>query len=72
MHKTSPRATLFSFPVVIAALFFVASFGVSANDPPQPQEPVVQEKSDDECYCSVRKRKQVEFRLKKQNSQPEE
>ena len=58
--------------MVIAALFFAASFQVSANDPPQPEEPVVQEMSDDECYCSVRKRKQVEIRLKEQNSEPEE
>ncbi len=58
--------------MVIAPPFFIASFGVSANDPPQPQQPVAQEKSADECYCSVRKRKQVEFRLKKQNRQAEQ
>jgi hypothetical protein len=25
--------------------------------PPPPQEPEIQEKSDDDCYCGVRKRK---------------
>jgi hypothetical protein len=42
------------------------------NYPEPLQEPKIQEKPDDECYCRMLKRKQVESQLPKQNRQTPE
>ncbi len=46
-------------------LFFSVTACASSDTPTSSTDSIAPETSDEECYCSVRKRQQVEDRLKK-------
>ena len=47
-------------------LFLASNSWASTGDSDQPNETLLQDDAEEECYCSVRKQKQVERRLEKQ------
>jgi Skp family chaperone for outer membrane proteins len=46
-------------------LFLSTALGATSEDSAAQTDPVASEVPEEECYCSVRKRKQVEKRLEK-------
>jgi hypothetical protein len=56
----------------VSILLFAGSLLASAEESTPSTESLVPENSEEECYCSVRKRQQVEMRLKKKKELEQE
>ena len=60
------------FDLSLLVLFFSVTACASSHAPTSPSDSIAPETIDEECYCSVRKRQQVEKRLqKKKELEPE-
>jgi len=53
-------------------ILLAVSTWASAGNSSQSSEMLSQQNAEEECYCSVRKRQQVEIRLEKQKEQEQE
>jgi hypothetical protein len=59
--------------IIGITLFSSTPLGATSDDSAAQTDPIVSEDPEEECYCSVRKRKQVEKRLeKKKQAEPEQ
>jgi hypothetical protein len=60
------------FKLSLLILFFSVTACASSDTPISSTDSIAPETSDEECYCSLRKRQQVERRLqKKKELEPE-
>jgi hypothetical protein len=69
--KQSYQPFILRFLVIGFTLCANTSFGATSEDSTSQADSILIEDSEEECYCSVRKRKQVERRLQKKESEQE-
>jgi hypothetical protein len=66
------RASRLQILLLGFSLFLSTSVHATSVDSTEQTELILPESEEDECYCSVRKRKQVERRLKKKQQAEQE
>jgi len=70
--KENYQSLLSRFLIIGITLFPGTSLAASSEDSVSQSDSIATENSEEECFCSVRKRKQVENRLKKKKQPDEE